>query len=162
MNILLKSRCCCLWTCSNWYRLRYFFVWSMRLTLECRIDGGGSIRVPAASCDIVGLKTTCGRIPNEGTSVKGSNSVIGPMGATTADCHLLYSACSGDEVSCAPKSLSGVKIGVDFTWASQAHGDIFEQFCLTLNSLKEQGALIVEFRMPERMQKSNRILDLIA
>jgi amidase len=48
-------------------------------------DTAGSIRTPAAWCGIVGLKTTYGRIPVEGTwPLAPSLDTVGPMGATVA------------------------------------------------------------------------------
>jgi amidase len=48
-------------------------------------DTAGSIRTPAAWCGIVGLKTTYGRIPVEGTwPLAPSLDTVGPMAATVA------------------------------------------------------------------------------
>jgi aspartyl-tRNA(Asn)/glutamyl-tRNA(Gln) amidotransferase subunit A len=61
-------------------------------------DTGASIRVPAAACGLVGLKTTLGWISTAGTMpLSSSLDVIGPLGRSVADVALLTSnsRCAG-------------------------------------------------------------------
>lgn len=59
-------------------------------------DGGGSIRVPAALCGVVGLKASPGRIPNGAeSSPYDTVSVVGPITRTVADNALLLSVVAG-------------------------------------------------------------------
>ncbi len=61
-------------------------------------DTGGSIRVPASFCGIVGLKPTYGRVSRNGLlPLSWSMDHVGPMARTVADCALLLNAMAGHD-----------------------------------------------------------------
>jgi len=63
--------------------------------LHLTTDGGGSSRVPAACCGVVGLKPTMGAVPNEATQDLFGLQVLGAIGRTVSDVRLLYATTSG-------------------------------------------------------------------
>ncbi|QEU92078.1 amidase [Streptomyces kanamyceticus] len=68
-------------------------------------DMGGSLRNPASFCNVVGLRTTPGRVPvHPALDLWGSLTVAGPMGRTVADVALLLSVMAGPDPRC-PLSL---------------------------------------------------------
>jgi Asp-tRNA(Asn)/Glu-tRNA(Gln) amidotransferase A subunit family amidase len=68
-------------------------------TVGMGTDMGGSIRIPASCCGIVGLRPSPDRVPSEIIDPAGL-SVVGPLGRTVDDVRLLFSVMSG---SPAPK-----------------------------------------------------------
>ncbi|MDZ4872250.1 MAG: Acylamidase [Chroococcidiopsis cubana SAG 39.79] len=61
-------------------------------SLAVGTDGAGSIRIPAAFCNVFGLKPTWGRVPVYPVSTFGRMSTIGPMARTVRDAALMYNA----------------------------------------------------------------------
>ena len=59
-------------------------------------DTGGSLRNPAAFCNVVGLRPSPGRVPRESASWS-PLSVAGPMARTVADVALFFSALAGPD-----------------------------------------------------------------
>jgi aspartyl-tRNA(Asn)/glutamyl-tRNA(Gln) amidotransferase subunit A len=61
-------------------------------------DTGGSIRLPAACCGIVGLKPTYGRVSRAGVMpLSWALDHVGPMTRTVADCALMLSVIAGHD-----------------------------------------------------------------
>ena len=59
-------------------------------------DTGGSVRIPASLCGIVGLKTTVGRVSNYGTlRLSETLDTLGPMTRDVEDAALLFAAMQG-------------------------------------------------------------------
>ncbi|MDH3051733.1 amidase [Gordonia alkanivorans] len=65
--------------------------------LSVGTDGGGSIRIPAAYCGVVGFKATLGRVPMYPPSPFAPVAHVGPMTRTVGDCALLLDVLSGHD-----------------------------------------------------------------
>jgi aspartyl-tRNA(Asn)/glutamyl-tRNA(Gln) amidotransferase subunit A len=63
--------------------------------LAAGTDGGGSVRIPAGFCGIVGFKPTYGRIPLYPASPFGTLSHAGPMTRSVQDAALMLDVISG-------------------------------------------------------------------
>jgi aspartyl-tRNA(Asn)/glutamyl-tRNA(Gln) amidotransferase subunit A len=85
-------------------------------------DGGGSSRIPAACCGVVGFKQTLGLVPHDLTPDGfGNQSHITPMTRTVQDTALMLQAMAGPH-RCDPHSLGLAT--PDFVAAAKPEGDL--------------------------------------
>jgi Asp-tRNA(Asn)/Glu-tRNA(Gln) amidotransferase A subunit family amidase len=113
-------------------------------------DTGCSIRLPAAACDVVGLKSQWGLIPMSGIKpLCPTLDTAGPMGRSVEDVALLWSVLSGRSVP-VPR-LSGLTIGLLRQPPEVGDGrptessDAAERW---VSELERLGARVVEARVP--------------
>jgi Asp-tRNA(Asn)/Glu-tRNA(Gln) amidotransferase A subunit family amidase len=113
-------------------------------------DTGCSIRLPAACCDVVGLKPAWGRIPTDGVfPLCPTFDTVGPMATSVADVALVWSALAGAAVP--EPRLRGLTVGL-LTRPPSVGGSpapenrSAEQY---VARLEELGARVVEASIPE-------------
>lgn len=114
-------------------------------------DTGGSVRVPAAWNDLVGLKTTHGRLSLEGVvPLCLQFDTIGPLCRSVEDAALLFGALDGESgPDLRGASLKGARFGVLRTVAMDGLRDGPAQaFDTALRKLRAAGATLVEFDVP--------------
>jgi Asp-tRNA(Asn)/Glu-tRNA(Gln) amidotransferase A subunit family amidase len=73
-------------------------------------DTGGSVRMPAGCCEVVGLKPRLGALPTAGVfPLCPSFDTVGPMARTVEDCALCYQALAGTPVT--EREIGGLRVG---------------------------------------------------
>ena len=77
-------------------------------------DTGGSVRIPAAWNDLVGLKTTLGRVSMQGViPLCRSFDTVGPIVKTVEDAALIFSILTGNKpVDLKPKPFEGGRLAI--------------------------------------------------
>jgi Asp-tRNA(Asn)/Glu-tRNA(Gln) amidotransferase A subunit family amidase len=125
-------------------------------------DGGGSIRVPASHCGIVGLKPTFGRVSEFGAApLCWSLAHIGPMAATALDLALGYAVCAGRDArdpmthgqppvdlnGFQQRDLRGLRLGWYPAWFEDADPEIVRLSRDMLARLEDAGASLHEITL---------------
>ena len=118
-------------------------------------DTGGSVRIPAAWNDLVGLKTTLGRLSNDGVvPLCRSFDTVGPLCRTVEDAALFLSVLEGREgPDLEGAHLGGVRLAVLETVALEDVRDApMAGFDSAVERLREGGAEVHVIRAPEVTQ----------
>jgi aspartyl-tRNA(Asn)/glutamyl-tRNA(Gln) amidotransferase subunit A len=115
-------------------------------------DTGGSIRIPAAACGIVGLKPEWGEIPAGGiVPLSRQLDHVGPMTRSVADAWLLYDVMRGAFHEGVPRgaSIRGVRIGVPRGYLfDRVHEDVEARVLEAVERLGDAGAYVVDVEIP--------------
>ena len=128
-------------------------------------DTGGSVRVPASLCGIVGLKPTYGRVSRNGVfPLSWSLDHVGPMTRTVEDAAILLSVIAGpdsadpttlnappvsDYVSGLGRDISGLKIGVPTNhFFEGAEPEVLAGVQRAIETLTGLGAVTTEVTIP--------------
>ncbi len=115
-------------------------------------DTGGSVRIPAAWNDLVGLKTTAGSLPMTGiVPLCETFDTVGPLANSVEDCaHLLAALQGTGPADLAGASLSGKRLAVLETVALDDLRDRpAKGFEDATNRLARAGAAITRIKAPE-------------
>ena len=111
-------------------------------------DTGGSVRNPAATCGVVGMKPTFGCLPMDGIfPLAPSMDHVGVLTRSTADNALVLSALGIDVGTPAPGALAGLRIGLlrhFYTRDLPASDEVIVAVDAAAEVLRELGATIAE------------------
>jgi aspartyl-tRNA(Asn)/glutamyl-tRNA(Gln) amidotransferase subunit A len=127
-------------------------------------DTGGSIRIPAAVCGVVGLKPTYGRVSRVGiASLSWSLDHAGPLARTAADCALTLGALAGydardpgsadvpvgDYLAELELGVKGLRIGVPRNFFFEhVEPEVEANVRAAIAVLEREGAELVEVEVP--------------
>ncbi|MDK8463574.1 amidase [Marinobacter sp. SS13-12] len=114
-------------------------------------DTGGSVRIPAAFCGLVGFKPSQSRVPRDGTfPLSDSLDSIGPIAPTVDCCARLDGVLSGRQFQpLRPLSLKGMRFVVPTDYMlDDLDNTVAQAFGCSLNRLRDAGANIIEAPAP--------------
>lgn len=139
-------------------------------------DTGGSIRIPAACCGLVGLKPTYGRVSRHGAMpLSHSLDHVGPMTRTVADAALMLQALAGpdaadpttaaepvpDYTAGLERGVAGLRVGVcNAYFLDPATPEIAAGIEAAAGVFRSLGAELVEVSLP-RIETLNALTAMV-
>jgi aspartyl-tRNA(Asn)/glutamyl-tRNA(Gln) amidotransferase subunit A len=111
-------------------------------------DTGGSIRIPAAVCGVVGLKAGWGEIPTDGVvPLSRQLDHVGPLARTVTDAWLLHEVLAGrspaPDARLVPASLAGARVGLlDGYFWDRMDPDVEATARAAVETLQRAGAIV--------------------
>jgi len=115
-------------------------------------DTGGSIRIPAAACGIVGLKPTLGELPTDGVvPLSTTMDHVGPLTRTVRDAWHMFEALQGHAAGrpLTPPPLAGLRLAVVRQYfCDLLDDDVRSAFDRAVDALVRAGARVDEAVIP--------------
>lgn len=112
-------------------------------------DTGGSLRVPAAFCGVVGFRPTTGRYPDEGVvPLALSRDTVGPIAGTVEDI-IRLDACLAGDVAPPPFFPQTLRLGIPRGFLTDdLHPVVETQWRQILTRLRDAGFPLVDVETP--------------
>ena len=130
-------------------------------------DTGGSIRIPAAACGVVGLKPEWGQVSATGVvPLSRQLDHVGPLAASVADAWTLYNALlpAAGRVNALPETaaLKGLRFGMPAGYLfDRLDADVERTILATIELLRSRGATITEVALPHANDIATVYLHLV-
>lgn len=126
-------------------------------------DTGGSVRVPAALCGVVGLKVTHGSVSTTGVfPLAPSLDTVGPITRTVGDAAAVFAALAGHdpadpwsklappEAAGEPADLDGAILAVPHPWVDRPLSDeVAAAWAAFLDAATAAGMVVVDLELPQ-------------
>lgn len=112
-------------------------------------DTGGSVRIPAAFCGLVGFKPTASAVPSEGVlPLSASLDAVGVIASRVADCRMVFDVIRQDEPRLAPPG-DDLRIGVVSNYVMQGlNPGVQDAFEAGIARMAAAGAHIERIEIP--------------
>ena len=126
-------------------------------------DTGGSIRIPASFCGVVGLKPTYGAVDRTGIQPLGfSLDHIGPLTTTVADARLTFEIMAGHPIGhAAPFNVQELRIGLpENFYLSSIDPEVKQAVENAARAAEQLGARVRRVRVPdiEALNAAGRVI----